>query len=200
MKIGIDIDGVLIDTGTWELDYFSKYYFEKYNKEIKDPKGYGSYNIFKSSPLKDLKLWSEVIHLYLKEPPRRFATEVIKKLKDEGNEIYIITNRCANLSYAKGINKREMEEIVINWLTKYEIVYDKILFTHTNKLNVCKKENIDVMIEDKPLNINKISTHIPVLCFNALYNENCKGNMIYRVYSWYDIYHKIRILKNELKK
>lgn len=196
MRIGIDIDGVLVDIESFELDYFSKYYLEEYNKVIKNPKGYGSYNIFKGSPIQDRKLWKEAIHLYIKEPPRRFASEVIKKLKDDGNEIYIITNRCANLSYVDDINKKQMQEIVIKWLDKYNFVYDKILFTHSNKLDICKKEKIDIMIEDKPSNINRISKLIPVLCFDALYNEECSGKNIYRVYSWYDIYTKIEKLKN----
>ncbi|MCH5166394.1 MAG: hypothetical protein J1F35_00745 [Erysipelotrichales bacterium] len=196
MRIGIDIDGVLVDIESFELDYFSKYYFMEYNKVIKNPKGYGSFHIFNGSPIQDRKLWSKLIHLYIKEVPRRFASEVIKKLREDGNEIYVITNRSANLSYVDDINRKQMEDIVIKWLKKYNIAYDKILFTHTNKLDVCKKENIDIMIEDKPLNINKISRKIPVLCFDALYNENCCGKNIYRVYSWYDIYAKIEKLKN----
>lgn len=34
MRIGIDIDGVLTDIEKWQLDYGSKFYFEKYGKEI----------------------------------------------------------------------------------------------------------------------------------------------------------------------
>lgn len=47
------------------------------------------------------------------------------------------------------------------------------------------------MIEDKPKNINEISTEIPVICYHAAYNEQCIGNNIIRCYSWYDIYSKI---------
>ena len=56
------------------------------------------------------------------------------------------------------------------------------------------------MIEDKPLNINSISKLIPVLCYDALYNEECCGNNIYRVYSWYDIYTKINKIKENDRK
>ena len=47
------------------------------------------------------------------------------------------------------------------------------------------------MIEDKVANIEKISTRLPVICFNAGYNKKCKGKNIYRVYNWYDIYNLI---------
>lgn len=36
MRIGIDIDGVLTDIEQWQLDYGSKFYFEKYNKQINE--------------------------------------------------------------------------------------------------------------------------------------------------------------------
>ena len=47
MRIGIDIDGVLTDIEQWQLDYGSKFYFEKYNKQILDNEGYETTDIFK---------------------------------------------------------------------------------------------------------------------------------------------------------
>ena len=32
MKIGIDMDGVLTDLESWQLDYGSKFYYEKFGK------------------------------------------------------------------------------------------------------------------------------------------------------------------------
>ena len=48
------------------------------------------------------------------------------------------------------------------------------------------------MIEDAPYNINSLSKYIPVICYNAAYNIDCKGENVYRCYSWYDIYTKIK--------
>ena len=48
------------------------------------------------------------------------------------------------------------------------------------------------MIEDEPKCINSVAARLPVICFNAKYNEQCKGNNIIRCYSWYDIYNKIK--------
>ena len=33
MRIGIDIDGVLTDVERWQLDYGSKFYYERYKKK-----------------------------------------------------------------------------------------------------------------------------------------------------------------------
>lgn len=40
MRIGIDIDGVLTDIEQWQLDYGSKFYYEKYGLNIVIYKGY----------------------------------------------------------------------------------------------------------------------------------------------------------------
>lgn len=192
MRIGIDIDGVLTDIEQWQLDYLSKYYLENYGKTIINPKGYETYEIFNGTDLEDCTIWDKAIWEYVKEPPRKFASEVINKLKKDGNDIYIITARSSDLSYVKDMNKEQMEHIVKQWLKNYSIYYDKIIFCQEDKLNICLENKIDLMIEDKPTNINKISTKIPVICFNANYNEKCDGNNIIRCYSWYDIYSKIR--------
>ena len=53
------------------------------------------------------------------------------------------------------------------------------------------------MIEDKPENVDKISKDIPVICFNVEYNKKCEGKNIYRAYSWYDVYNKIKEISNK---
>lgn len=40
MSVIINIDGKLIGIEQFQLDYISKFYFEKYNKEIIDSDGY----------------------------------------------------------------------------------------------------------------------------------------------------------------
>lgn len=198
MKIGIDIDGVLTDIEEWQLDYGSKYFFENGHKGIVNPKEYDTPDIFDVDENTDIQFWTEYLEEYARFcEPRRFASEVIKKLKEEGNTIYIITARY--LSGENTVLGEKMRTIVKNWLSEHEIDYDKIIFAPEDKLDVCLENNIDIMIEDKVDNINKISTKLPVLCFHAGYNENCKGHNIFRCYSWYDIYAKIKEIKGEAK-
>lgn len=193
MRIGIDIDGVLTDIEQWQLDYGSKFYFEKHGKEIQNNEGYETTEIFKVDSKLDDEFWTEYFKDYsINVDVRKFASEVIKKLKQDGNEIYIITARGIFLSHSANVMPfEENKNIVLEWLRKNEIEYDKIIFSPEDKLSICLENNIDVMIEDKVDNINKISTRIPVICFHAGYNKNCKGNNIFRCYSWYDIYSKV---------
>ena len=157
-------------------------------------KGYETNEIFDSKQECDDLFWKNHFKEYsINIEPRKFASEVIEMLKKEGNEIYIITARGSFLSHSSNVmSKAENEKIVTEWLNKNKIVYDKIIFSPEDKLDICIKNDIDIMIEDKVNNIKRISSKIPVICFNAGYNEECEGKNIYRVYSWYDIYNTIK--------
>jgi len=194
LKIGIDIDGVLTDIEKWQLDYGSKFYYENYHKGIINNKGYETDEIFDSSRECDNLFWDKYFKDYsVNVEVRKFAAEIISNLKNEGYEIYIITARGSFLSHSSSVmSKKENEQIVKKWLNKNNIYYDQIIFSPEDKLDICINNKIDIMIEDKVDNINKISTKIPVICYNAGYNEVCKGKNIYRVYSWYDIYYTIK--------
>ena len=191
MRIGIDIDGVLTDIEKFQIEYGSKYFFER-NKSIINYKGYETTDIFGVSLKEDDEFWNVAIKDYIKEPARNYASEVIQMLKNEGNEIYIITARSSNLTYIDTIDTEQMRDIVREWLKKYNIYYDKLIFSKEDKLEICLENKVDVMIEDKPKNINEISTKIPVICYHANYNKHCIGNNITRCYSWYDIYFHIK--------
>lgn len=91
----------------------------------------------------------------------------------------------------------ENRNLVLDWLKRNKIKYDKIIFSPEDKLDICRENDIDIMIEDKPANIENISILIPVICFHAGYNKNCIGNNIIRCYSWYDIYAKIKEFYSE---
>ena len=196
MNIGIDIDGVLTDIEQWQLDYGSKVVFEKYHTGIINPEGYDIKEIFDVDKNLDDEFWRKYLYAYAKnEPARKFANEVTKKLKEDGNKVYIITARF--LTDRDTDEGQKMREIVRNWLKENEIYYDEIIFSPDDKLEICLNNNIDVMIDDKVENINEISKHIPVICFNAGYNKECKGENVYRAYSWYDVYNKIKEISNK---
>lgn len=196
MRIGIDIDGVLTDFEKWQLEVGSKF-FIKYNKNIVNPDGYDSDTVFNVTKEIDSEFWYDYLYDYAKnEPARKFAGEVIDKLKDKGYEIYIITARY--LTDRNNDLGKEMRNIVTKWLEENNINYNKIIFSPEDKLEICKENNISIMIEDKVENINNISKIIPVVCFNAAYNKECNGKNIFRAYTWYDVYYQItNIINNE---
>lgn len=195
MNIGIDIDGVMTDIEKFQLDFGSKFYYEKYNKNIVNSSEYETYDIFNIDEKTDNKFWWKYYLYYeFKIKPREFTSEVIKKIMSEGNNVYIITARGAFLKKSSKILYNLNKLIVKIWLKKYKIKYNKIIFSNEEKIDVIKNNRIDLMVEDKPDNINKISKMIPVMCFDSEYNENIEGENIIRCYSWYDLYSKLGLI------
>ncbi len=194
MRIGIDIDGVLTNLEQFVIDYITKYCVENGIKYNICNSNYDYCKTFNISKEQEMEFWNQYLESYaINEKARPFAAEVIEKLRKEDHEIYIITARW--LTNRDDVMGEKMRKIVKNWLCENKIQYDKLIFSKESKERKPKEiiENkIDLMIEDSPNNIKELSNIIPVICYNAEYNKDCKGDRITRCYSWYDIYAKIK--------
>ena len=194
MNIGIDIDGVLTNEDEYILSCTSKYCYENNLEGLANP------NSYEFSKLN----WSkEIIDDYRKKyfdeyvdnaPTRLFESEVIKKLKNDGHKIFIITGRHKCTSNT--VDGEDMRNRIKNWLTKNNIVYDKLLFAKVPKIKEINENKIDIMIEDSPSTIESINKIVKVLCYDNRYNRDLKLDNVTRVYSWYDIYKKIKNFYN----
>lgn len=192
MNIGIDIDGVLTNVEAWQNESAAKYMYEKYNKSIINAEGYDTSEIYGVTKEQDKKWWFESYEEYMKEPARKYASEVTNKLSEEGNNLYIITARCIEKDFTTMTNE-SMQAGIKEWLKSNNIKYDEIYFSPEDKTTICKKLKLDMMIEDKKTNIEEISKIMPVYCFDAKYNRDIAENeKIIRCYNWYDIYKKIK--------
>ena len=190
MNIGIDIDGVLTDEDTYRLDTMTKYSYENNLSDLEYPYEYESskYNWTKEFKEGYLK---EYFFTYIKNANvRKYASEVIQKLHNDGNRIIIITGRSKALENSK--LGQQVRDDTINWLNKNKIVYDEICFAPCPKVNEVKEKKIDIMIEDYPETILEITKYTKVLCFDNRYNINLNCDNKIRVFSWYDIYRKIK--------
>jgi len=123
---------------------------------------------------------------------RKFAPEIIEKLKKEGNKIFLITARHDDEMPQEYYGK--MEPITKEWLKKQNIKNDKIIF-EKEKLQPCIDNNIDVMIEDSPTNIQNLSNKIKIIKFDCQYNKDVNNENIITAYSWYHIYQIIKEMK-----
>lgn len=190
MNIGIDIDGVLQNVGDFIFDYGSKYCFNKnINFNINDSE-YNEKDIFGISSKEAEEFWKTYLVQYVTSyQPRDFAVEVIKKLKENNNNIYIITAR--NEYGLPDDEEGNMQKLTKEWIKKNKIYYDELIFTSEDKRKVCKENKIDIMIEDSPTNVKELSEIIKVFCYDNPYNRGIEGKNITRVYSWYDILNKI---------
>ena len=189
MKIGIDIDGVLTDQHKFIIDFGTEY-FKTRNIDYKIHKDiYESEKTFEVTKEQWANFLKEHVFNYSKNITiRPFAAEAINKLKNKDNEIIIITARY--YTTYENENKKIMQNIVKEWLDKNNVIYDEIIFSE-DKLGVCKKLGINLMIEDKPENILSISKEIPVICYDHPYNQKLSNTNIIRCHDWYEIFEKI---------
>ena len=177
MKIGIDIDGVLTDINRFQMDYGGKFSYEKHLNGIVNPDELNITEILQCSKKETSAFWHKNLKFYKKKKyTREFASEIIRKIKKQGNEIHIITAR-----------KECERKWTTKWLKENKISYDALIMTE-EKLEYCIENNIDLMVEDNVENIAKISAKIPVLCFDNVWNKKYESKNVIRCYNWYDIY------------
>ncbi len=155
MRIGIDIDGVILDYEK-QMRFYAEYYdvingySGKINNDFNYLKNY-TWNTNKKNIFKEEYLIKGT-HECALVPGSKL---VIDLMHDKKLEIIIITARGS-------INKKTKDE-VLKVLNKFNIYYDSIYFEVTDKVKVCKKLKIDLMIDDNPqtccdLKKNRIKT------------------------------------------
>ena len=183
MKIGIDLDGVVIDSEATFRVYEEIFAIENLNKKIinrEEPKYQGRYN------------WtSEEQHEFNQKYLLKAAQEsnlmpgflaVYDRIKKFGFEIVVIT--------ARGGFVKEMKDDAIRLLEENNIIFDKYYWNVDDKLEICKKEKIDLMIDDDHKIIKQLSDeHIKTLYFrDANLKKFDETEYIHEVNNWGDIY------------
>lgn len=187
MKIGIDLDGVVFDTETlWAT-----------LAEIYDCKELGRNSIVrKGEPRVQEKYnWTEnelnnYFDRYIDIKDFNIipgAKEVIKLLRDEGNELIVITARGSFGNLSKN------QIIAQNKLKSENLKFDKFYWNQKEKLRVCKDEKIDIMIDDNYHICETLcKNNIKTLYFRAIgRKEALQNNNIIEVYTWGEIYRYI---------
>lgn len=136
MKIGIDIDNTICSTDEL-LD-------QKIDDYIKE-KGMSQKEFFS-----DIKYMSDfyeekLLEVVFEDQVKDGFLDVLNKLKIN-NEIIIVTARNEKLSKSF----QNMRKATLEWLEKNNIYYDKYYDDayKEGKVRVCKKEGIDIIIDD----------------------------------------------------
>lgn len=158
MRIGIDIDDTLTNIKN-RLTLALNKYAKSLNKPIlpiknkEDAKNDGS--IYKEKynfSYAELKHFLGPIQESITNTarPRKSVVRIIKQLKKDGHEIYIITAR----DYEFHLDPFKDSKI---WLDNNGIIYDKLIVNARNKADICRKENIDLYIDDQLQNCLNIA-------------------------------------------
>ncbi len=196
MRIGIDIDNCISNFDDTLLKEYLKHDKKLRNTGIinENPK-YLRKGMFDWTDEEETSFYNANIENFAKKlKPIEDSSYYIKKLKEDGHEIYIITGRN-NGEYTNP------NELTVEWLNKYNIIYDKLILTDAYdkhaKTVECLKNNIDLMIEDSTrISLDLISNGIKVYTINTRYNQ--KEQTLDRVSKWKEIYERInKMIKKE---
>jgi len=140
MKIGIDIDDTVSETEAAFILFEKDYDDFIGGKGIVYPeKRYWNKYEWTESQIKEF-IKKYFLKILEKAYPVFKSQEIISKLKEEGNEIIFIT--------ARSDNEDSTYELTENWLKKFKFPYDKLIIGAKEKGKICKKENIDIFIDD----------------------------------------------------
>ncbi len=193
MKIGIDIDGVILD-----YERVLKTYGDLYDLIELKKDGIINRN---EHYLRNRYDWTEeermnFINKYFLELSKQTslipgAKDVINMLQKEGNELIIIS--------ARGGMIEEMKDVAIEKFNEEGISFNKYYWKQDDKLEVAKNEKIDVMIDDSYNVCKKLSSNgIKTIYFRDKemkvleQNDNLK-----EVSNWGEIYRYIKEMQNK---
>lgn len=191
MKIGIDLDGVVIDSETTFRTYEEIFDIDVLkgnhliNKE--EPKFQARYNWTNEQE----KEFIEKYFLTVSKESNLMSgfIGIYNLLKEQGHEFVVIT--------ARGGFVKEMKDDAIRLLEENHIKFDKYYWNIEDKLEICKSEKVDLMIDDdwkiiKRLADNKVRT----LYFRDTNLMKLEENeYIKEVNHWGEIYRYIRDMK-----
>ena len=191
LKIGIDLDGVVFDSEAAFRTYEEIFDIEQNQNNLVDrsePKMKDRYNWTVEQQQKFSELFLEV-----SQGSSLMAgfKKVYSLLRNMDIQFIVIT--------ARGVNSQTfMIDDAKRILSENGILFDKYYWCQHDKLDVCKKENIDIMIDDDYKIIERISNEkIRTLYFRDVNLKKLEENeFVKEVNNWGDIYRIIYNIMN----
>ena len=187
MNIGIDLDDVVYDTSV-EVE---KEIEKANNPRLLDFKVQLMRGALSEMPSDVAQFLKDTIISYTSNAkPIKNALDTLKKLKDDGHVITIITARSDAIR--DGVVDTTLESLKKYGIDK-GILYDKIIFEGANKGDVCEKEKIDLFVDDSPINCMHVRERgINVLAFKSgITADAIDQTDLPSVSSWDELYDKI---------
>ena len=193
MKIGIDLDGVVIDSETTFRTYEEIFDIDVLkgnhliNKE--EPKFQARYNWTNEQE----KEFIEKYFLIVSKESNLMSgfIGIYNLLKEQGHEFVVIT--------ARGGFVKEMKDDAIRLLEENNIKFDKYYWNVDDKLEICKNEKVDIMIDDDWKIIKRLADNeVKTLYFRDTNLMKMEENQyIKEVNNWGEIYRYIKEMQTK---
>ena len=190
VRIGIDVDGVILDYMNVVRAYAELYdYCDLHKNGIRDREALKVKQRYDWTP-EELKHFADKYFVELTKvtPFNPLAIEIIKRLKDEGYELYIISNR--------GLIHGEACTVVKEMFEKSGLVFDGYFWETSDKTKVCLENDISIIIDDSP-NVceDAIKNGIVALYFREKNSKKLtEGLKLFDIDNWGEAYRCIKEL------
>ncbi len=190
MIFGFDIDDTISDFTKELIKHAVKYDKKLRNTGIVNKDKYIYKGMFDWNEEETTNFERKYVQLAAgKMKPKKGITELMNKLKNEGNTIKLISARATN-------HYSNPYEITLEWLNKNNILFDKLIVQASDKVKVCEEENIDVYIDDIYSICEKVSnTGIKCYIFDSMFNKKYYNENIKRIKKWKNFYREIEMEK-----
>lgn len=174
MKIGIDLDGVIVDTIRFVSRELTRHLGREYTPDDI------AHRLGKLEGV-DKVLQERGEYLLCSLGPIERAVEAINALS-EHHEVYIISARF-----------RMHYDMTLEWMKRHKIKVKEVIFTEgKGKADICRKLEIDLFVEDSAENALEISgAGIKVILLSTEYNRAVKAAMIEHRKNWDEIFEYI---------
>lgn len=169
MRIGVDLDDTILCTSE-QYKKYQKNYLMKH--KIKQDE------LWKNRKYRLDFIRSNLDSIFLNIKLKSDSIDILKKLINEGNEIYIVTSRSNDYC-------NDMYHFTKNSIDRLNIPYTKLILTGKYKSKICLKNNIDLMIDDSKYVCDELKDKIKTILFDD--NKKYLGEKN-RVSSWKEIY------------
>ena len=184
MRIKVDIDNVIRDMSGQMVTVYNSVYRKQLKKEF-TKNDIIDYDVNISFPLCENKARkfffdNHASSIYMAAKPMKDATNGLQKLRELGHEIILVSYQPTRLS----------KEYTLDWLQKWNIPYDALVFTNKEDKTIIPA---DYIIDDNP----KFLDMDPAkkVCIDWPYNRG--RDYDYRVKSINDFVNKIQKAENE---
>ena len=188
MKIGCDYDNVVVDYMGGFCDFYNQRCGTNFS--IQDFKSHNIWETIGGSRFRAVLLVNLFYYSKLFDGIQLIegAREGIKELS-ENNNLSIVTARFNHF------RKKTERDVKRNFDGSIDNVFYTGFYNPFGKLDLCKKEGINLLIEDnKHYAVSCADAGINVFLFDRPWNQNLEHENIIRVYDWSEILEKINEL------
>lgn len=186
MKIGIDIDGVVLDFERLVRTYAELYDVIELNGNGLIAKDENRFQERYNWDEMELTRFKNKYFVSLSKEAKLMpgVKEVIDLLKRDGHELIVIS--------ARGNDYNEMKDVVEEIFKKENLIFDKYYWKQVDKVNVALSEKIDIMIDDSYEICKKMSdVEIETLYFRDKNMKKINSKYVIDVSNWGEIYRTI---------